>query len=350
MRIPVPAWMEGGAPLPGKSGDELVWIGPISFERRCTGSLQVLAEQGVRLTKVVLLDYLKPNRRSEERDIRDTHRKKLFSLAHRLTGRRPETVPLPLYSYSAFQSAIDALLAGQRNGCVITDISCLTKLHVLALAARQRRALERAEQIVAYTHPVTYGDLDSGGWKDVVIAPMTDTIRMENEAGGRGIVILGRDSARSVLALSEVELSGGKLLLVISDKRLELSLRYREANRDIIGRLTKLHYSDWGLSVLSHDDTGTLERVLEGEVQRVERDRAPLTLLPFGPKWYIFSVASYLAQRYGHSTRFVYPMPVRHSILYSEGIASTWWTKGGGRSASADDLVGDKRSPPARST
>src|SRR5205809_1022978 len=94
--------------LPQQTGrQKIFWLGAVSFEARCIGSVDALLKDGFEITKAVAFDYptkLSPTNTGEQR--RAANRRE-FS---RLLGSSLEFRPMNPYSYAEFIGELSRLM------------------------------------------------------------------------------------------------------------------------------------------------------------------------------------------------------------------------------------------------
>jgi hypothetical protein len=160
-----------------------VWVGALSFEQRCLGSLRAMASFGVALSTAMVIDYpteVSPVGVATKK--RKAHWKEMKQKLAAMTTSDDGVSSAKIHPYrlGAFRGLLQRLLCREVFGpsarCII-DITCLTKAHTLALASWlvDTRG-SRPDVIVAYTRPEQYGTpakhlSRSGRWLDTVLAP-----------------------------------------------------------------------------------------------------------------------------------------------------------------------------------
>ncbi|MCL4210363.1 MAG: hypothetical protein KJZ68_06850, partial [Phycisphaerales bacterium] len=229
------------------------WVGAISFEERCLGSLEHLVQTGSRVRRVVALDYsttTAPGGEGEER--RELHWGRMRELASGLHAE--ECVRRPVNPYS-FADIVDALEAeagalATRQVPLILDITCLTKIHAVAAGVCLAN-LDKAERnwLSAYTSPRSFCDLTSMdrrfGWRDILIVPLVEGARLYNEASGRGLIVLGHEQDRLVVALREMQPGGGTIILPWEPTRPDLRYVMERNNRYVVRELAPHTVAGW---------------------------------------------------------------------------------------------------------
>jgi hypothetical protein len=311
--------------LPGSTA----WVGAISFEDRCVSSLDALRREGARVSNVFALDYGKvshllgngrQSRRERQMDMEYSSKRLMANW---------NLVPVDAYGYSSIKSAMKNVL--ERIGPsspLIVDITCMTKIHVMAIASLAPSAPN--DIIIAYTSPDNYAPQgrEHAQWRDIIIAPIAGSASLFNETFSRGIIITGLDAGRLVVSLSEIEPSGGIVIYPHTPERPDFLSSNRSLNKRIVSQLTVNQRSrSWSTAQMRLNDFESLKGRIQSEIVLARRQNAPVILFPCGPKALVFAVAVTLAEEYGDGSWFVYPIPSFYDPGYTEGAASTLWTK-----------------------
>jgi len=311
--------------------DAIVWIGAASFEDRCQASLQVLAKQSARISQGIVLDYptrIQPEREGESK--RSENREAI--LGH--VGRSSQVHRIPSYRFGSFLGILADLHAAHRKAGgemqYVFDITCLTKVHTLALAYWLATTHELPRVLIAYSRPDDYGSpvrrvWDKGAWLEVVVAPFD--IEPEPLATGvAGIALLGHEGDRLRLALHEVPLDEGVVLVVESeDPRLDLvaETQNRWLLDDISSRSKDLR--PVSLTRVPLWDMARLQKIVTETSDCARAKGMRLVLYPFGPKPLIFGVSIFALSSYLLGTWYTYPIPRTYDLDYTVGIGTTYW-------------------------
>jgi hypothetical protein len=307
------------------------WVGALSFEERCLASLARLDNLRLAVDEILLLEYnTTVVTREEERRRREKHYSLIWDCATRLSKNPLQRRETFAYSFDDIKLVLSEARGIRQSGSLIVDITCMTKIHALAVAVFvQGNPDTRSNCLISYSSPENYGDLERShekfGWSDVLIAPLGDAPSMTDDADSRGIIIPGHESDRLLMAISEVEPAGGTIVVVDSHRRPDMRKLCEKKNEMVVKYLIKMHSSDWSKEVVMHDDFVTLSRIVEKTVNEAASNRAPVFLLPFGPKGIIFVTTYELATKYVDATWFVYPVPTAYDVNYTEGVRSTRW-------------------------
>jgi len=315
-------------------GRTVLWIGALSFEERCTASLARLLEVSQPPAAAVLFDY--PTVVHPASQDRERRRRNRSLLEEACRGAVPE-VPLEVitvepYSYRAAQRAVQKQIAAVQPDQVVLDVSCLTKIHVIALTHPAIFASSRHWEL-AYTMPETYGHLETskdtgGGWRDVLVLPVGEPLEIANESEARGVVLTGHEGDRLIIALSELEPASGVVVTARADGRPDLRSRTEHRNLLMTQLLTSRGSGRWATETVSVRDPQALAEVVESQVGYARAAGAPVFLYPFGPKPFVALAAMQLASVPGLASWFVYPIPTSYDVDYSYGVGSvTWYRK-----------------------
>jgi len=312
---------------------DVAWVGAVSFEERCVGSLVALAADVQRIDRAILLDYstraapaaVDQARRSENADA-------MTRAVLRLSGRAPDRRQIAPYASESLRLLLEEIANEIRPTTVFFDISCLTKVHAISLASALVSEFHHLRWRVAYTMPENYGDLAAFGasssWRDIIIGPVAESAVLFNEAQGRGIIVPGHEGDRLAVALAELEPSGGLVLFADAKGRPDLRRLSEQKNQRILRHLIGLRSRSWTQARVGVADWHTAARLVTKEIELARRSDAPIILFPFGPKSLLFVVAAQLAAEYPEASWFVYPVPSIYDANYSEGIGRTVWLAG----------------------
>jgi hypothetical protein len=317
---------------PTKSRERTAWFGAASFEERSIGSLREIAANGMPLESVTLVFYetsVTPEGSSATQRL--ANMSTLAKLTDMITGAAPKGAPMPPYSYGAGRRfALEALNAGYVR--VVFDISCLTKIHTLALAAAIAEFQGNTEVWISYTVPENYPGISApprptDGWRDIIVAPLSDAARFFNEGSGRGIVLIGHETDRLILGLAEIEPAGGTIVAAFSAERPDLGEVSLRRNQRMVRQLLSMRSSDWRRIDIGLRDWNRLGEVVADEVRNASQAGAPVIVYPYGPKPHVFATAYELARTYYENAWFVYPIPTSYDAAYSEGIGAVTWSR-----------------------
>lgn len=313
-----------------KDDDGIAWFGINSFEDRCLASLSRLAASDLRISSICFVDYptlAQPE--DDDRRIRKAHRESVAAIAASC-GASLHNPSVEAYASAGLDRELLKFSNATGGRRWVVDISCLTKIHVVTLASFLHSNESHRETVaLVYTSPRAYGNLDRVskqiGWNDVIIAPVAYSAKMHNEGDSRGLVIAGHESERLWSALNEIEPASGVLVLGRIPSRPDITRLSEKINKGVIKHMAVDYSSAWTRQVVDVSDIRKLEDVVAQEVEKATRADAPVILYPFGPKSLVLAAASYLLKHYPFGSWFVYPVPARYDLSYSEGSSGSYW-------------------------
>jgi hypothetical protein len=319
-----------------KSAKRSVWIGALSFEERCTGSLLKLRGIDAHLTDGIIVDYetsIVPHPDGETRRARN--KSQLMELADGLIQNPIRVERLSPYAFDDVRHLLQKACTPQQYDLMILDISCVTKIHTMAFGAFLALETDRGA-IVTYAIPENYGFLDEKlearpAWSDVILAPFSEGASLFYEANGRGIIIPGHEAHRLIVAIGEIEPAGGRILISEHPGRPDLKHLMLRRNQRLLQQLSRMRSRRWERRSVVVLDPSTVERELRDLVEEVQQRQAPILLFPFGPKSVVFTCAVWLSARYPDASWFVYPIPASYDVNYSFGIQQVIWFSARGR-------------------
>jgi hypothetical protein len=311
------------------STETLMWCGALSFEPRCASSLELLGTQDCLPRRVVVLTYPTDVRPlTDDRQRREAHFSRIVHRADR-TGQTLQQIQIVPYSFHSLREAIQPLFSDP-NQRIVFDISCLTKVHTMALAAQLAASDLDHRWLVSYSMPENYGDLEAShrvrGWKDVLIAPLLERGTIVNERFSRGIVLAGHEADRLVVAMAELESAGGTVVLSETPGRPDLRQITEGRNAKTLRQLAARSRSGiWTTAVVALPDVNEVSRIVGREIEQARKNNAPLVLYPFGPKLTVFAAAMRMCREYGERSWFVCPIPWSYDVDHSQGWGGTLW-------------------------
>lgn len=308
----------------------ILWVGVASFEERCVASLQMLAKQTIRVSHGVVLDYparIEPERWGELR------RSQSRAVILDYIGRNSQLRGISSERFGAFLGILADIHAAHRQVDsdiqYVFDITCLTKIHTLALAYWLATTPDLPRVHIVYSLPHEYGSpvrkvWDKGAWIEVVVAPF-DIDPDQRAIGVAGIALLGHEGDRLRLALHEVPLDEGIVVVAESGSpRLEFVADVQNQwLLDDIDR--KRHPPTVSLAHVRLWDMAHLHTLVDQIASSAQRKGMRLVLYPFGPKPLVFGASLFAVSNYLLGSWYVYPVPRTYDLDYSVGIGASYW-------------------------
>lgn len=315
-----------------RSHDKVLWLGSISYEERCLASLEALEERGLTVTHGIALNYARESRLvigAEEHRMINWRAMERIGSQVCLEGIRQ--VNVDPYAFQQVQDLVREHANRYGVGMVVFDVTCMTKVHTLALASLAARELVACAWAIAYSIPENYGVIRdphlTPGWRDIVVAPLAENAALSNEGSSRGLILTSHEGDRLIVALAEVEPSGGVVVVSDTPQRPDFRLGSEKSNQKVIRQLLRLRFGHWEKHVVSVADVTGLNQMVEREIAIAKKHLAPVILFPFGPKVQVFSVALQLCRHYPEASWFVYPVPAGFDAQNSEGSEGTLWLR-----------------------
>jgi hypothetical protein len=320
------------------ASERSTFIGALSFEERCVAGLELTRSEGVTGMTSTLFDYRQmatPGEDASELRQRSWTRASMSVSV----GEELSRIHIDPYSMADAEELIRAQCS--ETGYIVIDITCMTKPHVLAAAAVLAQQPQTSWRIL-YTIPETYGDLNSRrasrGWTDTLLLPLGPDPSLGNEGLSLGVIMLGHEAERSLIALEHLEPAAGAAIIFRRSDRPDLERVTRSRNRLLLERLQRLRMpvnsglrrlsgdfpERWEVVQLEMDDVvdGTA-RLVSLLADHASHAHAPVVLYPFGPKLAIFVAGLVLWRQYPQASWAVYPVASTHPLDYSDGILRT---------------------------
>jgi hypothetical protein len=324
-------------PIPEPQLDKpFIWLGAVSFEERCIGSLKRLHSLGGRIVEALLIDY-PTNVEPHSVDIkkRTSHRKAMSFLISKMACQKKSN-PLMLHPYrlACFRETLKraSCLMTKYNGAeVIIDITCLTKAHTLGLASWLIQTYgTRLPMTIAYSSPEQYGTparhtRGTGKWTDIVIAPCELEPRVFSEEV-YGIILLGHEGSRLELALAQVPPQDALIILAERANHEEVQLVTRTANSRLLRQVISRE-KQWRLKEIGYYDIRGLQELILPLVKKWSNRGHRIMIYPFGPKPFILASSLAALASNPSSVWYCYPVPKSYDVDYTIGIANTQWFK-----------------------
>jgi len=223
---------------------------------------------------------------------------------------------------------LDAHVEMLRRNPVVFDLTCLTKVHTIALAD-WLASRELPSVTLAYTEPQEYRTpsqfLARGGrWLDVLVAP----IRYAPEtyaSGSSALVIPGHDGGRLRLALDEYEVAYATILSVDTPARPVLTAVQRTRNDWLYDEISVGRYRHWKSESVAQGDSTRVGEIVSEICGHAIVEDLRFALFPFGPKSIVFAATFEAAIQCPERIWFAVPIPLSYDIEYTAGVGSTFW-------------------------
>lgn len=320
------------------SGKPYWLVAVVSFEERATAWASFLNSHEALPEKAFVFDY---DTIAEPKDADTELRNQCRSVFTRTLNRQHKTAHflkgVNAFAANSLTEQISSLINESAGLPVLIDISCMTRVHLLALAAGLRtRQTPEAELYFCYAAPVAYGFQRANriGWRDVLFIPAGKRRMFKREGFSRGIILAGYDGERLSVALQELEPASGTMIYAKNSARPDFLLKAHEANEIVERRLRELRMprannpvevsDDWKFEIVDVEDFEGLSSVLRKQVQMALRDGGPVIVFPFGPKPMSLSIALSLRDWDVGEAWAVYPVPDRFSVTYTQGVAELY--------------------------
>lgn len=307
------------------------YVATVSFEERACAWASMFAKHGVFPEVVRLFEYdthAEPAADDERMRVNCRNRYKgLFDCKTVL----PAPDPLNAFAFNGLFHATMATLQECRGMPIVFDITCMPRVHIMALASvLVRMSLQDAEWYVTYATGGSYG-FERGvflGWRDVIIVPIGRLQSFRREGHARGIIMAGHYGDRLSVALQEWEPETGVMLYTDEPRRPDLLCKAREANAGIERRLSqcqlvregKPREKAWNIATVHFDRFAELRHLVDAVSNAAMADSGPVVVFPFGPKPFALQTALSLSRRSDGVAMAVYPVPARFDAGYSKGV------------------------------
>lgn len=325
-------------------------VGALSFEERCLAIVEAIRPGDY----VDLVDY---GRDATPDDLASRMREQHWSLIESLLSDstsgviRLTRVRINPYSASELCDYVVSRLSEFDEAVdLVLEISCFTRLHILALAIALTK-LGRRRVTISYTLPASYqfdekSNAVATGWKGTLLVALGDAPVLDHEGQSRGLVLLGYEADRLAVALEELETSGGTVVVSVSRDRPDIAAAVVKKNSSVLYRLRSVDLavlkgssydvsqSGWRFVPVGLSDPKALLEIVAQEVGAAELAQAPMVLYPFGPKMSVLVAAYSLAMRYPGASWAVYPVALTHYVERAQGIGPT-------RTYELDEFSGD---------
>ena len=310
--------------------ENIFWIGALSFEDRCMGSINSLLKNNLVIKKAFILDYLNvlliPKESEENRSQNKRMMLILIKNQFQLLGIHP-------YRYSEFFGMLEKTyedISRSNNRCVIViDFSCLTKIHTVALAYWICKQKLSIPIVLAYSQPEFYGNPYKNIWGK---GKLTRTLHIRLDLNSTKtysstnvIAILGHEGDRLRLAINEANPDDGLVIKVLPKKipsklstvtDIQNSWLYQEIHDGI---------RDFKIKKLEYDNISELIKLITNYCKAAKDINSRIVLCPFGPKPFIYYTAFAILSTYPELAWLFYPVPASYDPDYSKGFDKTLW-------------------------
>jgi hypothetical protein len=309
----------------------VTWIGALSFEERCLGSLLALADAKVPVRRTEIISYSTeaiPKDVDESR--RRNHLRRFRELAStRFSTNRVDAPPIiHAYQFASFVRVLER--AAQEDSHMVVDCSCLTKIHSLALSSWFSANLENASRVtIAYTRPIAYVNSSnnsgrSSRWRESILSPCLMSPATYSDAVN-GVILFGHEATRISLALAECEPVEALCILAETEGDAELGVWTRLKNKELLRQVESGEKRHWTKHLVDHVDVQEMWRILDPFVQKTKDQGRRLVLYPFGPKSLIIAAALCGLCQYPEGIWYCYPVPTSYDVDCTVGIGPSEW-------------------------
>jgi hypothetical protein len=304
-------------------GRSFSYVSVLSFEERCTAWPDTFGAQGCLPARLFFVNYAtRVEPPDEDRQLRATYRDRIRATLKATKITSFEKVNA--FAAAALVELATNILNQSNDEPIVYDISCMTRVHLVALAQAIRRHRSLPELFFAYATPRSYG-FQKGlllGWRDTLFVPINTKLSFRREGNARGLVFAGHSSERLSVALHELEPSSGVFVYAREEGRPDLLAKAKEVNKPIEDRLRRLRMprmDKWRIETLGLNDCDGLNALVSAEILQAKNQRGPIVLFPFGPKPMTLAASLVLAFRDDLYSLAVYPVPESFDVNYSSG-------------------------------
>jgi len=310
----------------------LVWIGAISFESRCNGSIEALLNENIHLHRVIAFDYatnISP--RSQGEESRAINRNQFENLVK----DKGEIQIVHPYRYAEFIGKLETLSTELENAHslihLIVDITCLTKIHTIALAYWLINRRESFPVTLAYSQPEHYGNPSrniwgKGKWLSTLLVRL-DLDSTDPFDSTTLIAILGHEGDRLRLAINEVEANRALVIKVLPLEPMPSRLATVSdiQNAWLFFEIQNGIRQGFTLKTLNLANLDSLMHLVQDVCRNAKKKTSRIVLCPFGPKPFVFASAFSSLSIYSENTWLSYPIPTSYDPEYSSGYKQTTW-------------------------
>lgn len=313
-------------------GCSFCFLSVVSFEERASAWAEFMASHDVQPDKVFLVDYETTALPADRDRLLRKRCRSAFSKAF-APSRTRLLDGVNAFAVNALEEYTVRMLEECGGLPFVVDISCMTRVHLLAVVAALCTRIESVDVKFCYSVPASYGfrPEDRSSWADVLFVRAGSRWMFKREGQSRGVILAGHDAERLSVALGELEPASGILVYCGNPKRPDFLRRAREVNQKIERRLLQLRMprssgppglaDGWASTSIQVGEFQALATALRTQVNEAKREGSPVILFPFGPKPDSLAVALLLREWDVGDAWAVYPVPNSFSTAYSEGVA-----------------------------
>jgi hypothetical protein len=308
----------------------LYWLGASSFEGRALGSLTSLQAAGCQVLGCTALEYgtaVTPRELGERQ--RAYNRRQLREMQpHNLTFTRVH--PYRYYEFLRVFAELQEQLRHKPDVHMVVDVTCLTRVHTLALVYYLEAEGSVCDVTLAYSRPEMYGSPTRNIWSKrdwtTVLLSRLDVDSTHRHSGSDAIVLLGHEGDRVRLALNE--LTAVNALVVKADDVMppgdDAVATSEIQNARLLADIQKgiLPYT---LVTIGIEDADVLVREISTFARDARDEGHRLVLCPFGPKPLVVAAAAAALRAYSEAVWMSYPVPASYDAEYTLGYRDTMW-------------------------
>ncbi len=312
----------------------IAWIGPISFEERCYGSLEELKNIKTNFERALLIEY--PENRRQQSDgkrKKKHHKKKILGILDEFNCENVVLVSLPPYHFGPFKNAIKNFFDTSSTDEIIflVDITCLTKVHTIAFASflNGLSSTLKRKIFVAYSRPKEYGapaihSPNYGNWQEFLFSPCDFKPFIDSEKTD-GVILLGHESVRINLSLKDISPEEAIVVLAKTPGKEFMQVVTRTENARLLSKAEMVTDGKWRIKEVDHFDIGKIQEIVFSFTELSTSKRRRLVLYPFGPKPLILGAAFAALSVQDANIWFSYPIPRFYDIAYTRGWRKVEW-------------------------
>ena len=313
-------------------GGSVTWLGALGFEDRAPAGLEVLARRAD-IERAIVVRYntdVRPRGEARAAAARNLDRMADI-LAHSAPGVGLEQRPVQAYGSSDIRSIVGELLVDlpERSQTFVIDLTALTKIHVVTLAALLSELRPSTHLVVAYTAPERYGwkvgEPDyRGEFGRSVFAPVGG-LKMFVDEGASGttdaVVLFGHEGGRASYACAGLAFSRGLGVFFDSEVSSETLFIAQLVNQRFVDNARESGLAEWDFPVVSlADGVDLLGRRVREFVRNSDADR--IVLVPLGPKAAVMQAVFSAVESEMTELWVSYPIPSMYPLSYSEGVSA----------------------------